>query len=323
MGEIIFACDATNYVSRQSEYRGPERQEYYEGDYEIVPGAHVEVRIERGLACSCPILNLHTRSELPFRRSWAHIRRDRTDVSIIWFVKRGRIAVSDQGGRSVIETGECTLTRSLQPFYMENLLDDESVNEVLHVVVPTHILRTYVPDTVNSGAAFSFRHGDCLAAERTFAMLYEEGKNVDRVVAERLIRAALGALGHGMSNAIRPVPRRSLAERRLEDILDCIQRGLANADLTASSVARSCGISTRYLYHILNSHETCFAEVLWKSRVDRTKTWLSQESMRRASIAEIAYMAGFKSPAHFSRMFKRVTATTPRDFRASSMPQAI
>jgi AraC-like DNA-binding protein len=38
------------------------------------------------------------------------------------------------------------------------------------------------------------------------------------------------------------------------------------------------------------------------------------------SISEIAYAVGFKSPAHFSRMFKRVYARNPSDYRAEAAP---
>lgn len=318
MGDLIFTCDTKNYLARQTEYRGPQRQEYYEGDYQILPGNPVDVRIEKGLACTFPILNLRTRSDLRFRRNWSHIRVDRTDVSILWFVKRGRVTFSDNRMRSVIESGQCTITRSLTPFYMENLVDDESFNEVLHVVAPTHILRSYIPDSVDSGSVFSFRQGDCLAAERTLSMLYEEGNSLDRHVAEDLVRAAFGAVGHCMSKSIHRLPPRTLREQRLSDILDCVERNLSNPDLTATTIAAGCGISTRYLCSILKSHQTSFSDILWNSRVERTKFWLTADDMRTVPIAKIAYMAGFKSPAHFSRMFKRATRQTPRDYRESS-----
>ena len=37
--------------------------------------------------------------------------------------------------------------------------------------------------------------------------------------------------------------------------------------------------------------------------------------MKHLSISQISYMAGFKNPAHFSRMFKETTKLSPRDFR--------
>jgi len=317
MSRVIFACDSENYISRQTEYRGPRGQEYYQGDYQILPGAEIGVRIEKGLECAFPIFNLRTSSELRFRRSWTHIRRDRTDLTIIWFVKRGRVAISNHSGRRLIESGECTITRSLQPFLIENLVDDESVHEALHVVVPSHILRSYIPDVVDSGAAFSFRQGDCHVAERVISTLFKEGDLTDRHAAEELLRASFGALGHSMS--IHAKHPHTLAEKRLNDILDCTQRHLSNPDLTAASVASKCGISMRYLSAILKSHDACFSERLWTSRIERSKAWLKSDTMQDVPIRKIADMAGFKSSAHFCRKFKRVTNMSPGDFRESSV----
>lgn len=318
MGDLIFACNRDNYQARQKEFRGPRRQEYYEGEYLILPGNDVDVRIEKMLDCIYPVFNLRTRTATIFKRSWSHIQRDKTDVAIIWFVKHGRVTISDSSGTQFIEPGECAITRSLQPFHMENLVDDHSLNEVLHVIVPTHVLRSYIPDAVCSGTAFSFRDGNCHVAARTFAMLCEQGAHVDRPVAEEMMRAAFMALGHGMSTSLQLRAPRTLGERRLHDILACIETHLSNPELAAATVARRCGISDRYLYSIFKSQQTSFMRVLWNRRLEKTKTWLTAKDMSHLPIAKIAYMAGFKSPAHFSRMFKRVMKIAPQDFRAQS-----
>lgn len=315
MRDVILACDSNNYVTRQAAYRGPLGQEYYEGDYQILAAGNVEVRIEKCASCAFPIMNLWACCELRFRRGWNHIRSDNTDLSIVWFVKRGRIAVSDHAGRHLVESGECTITRSLQPFYIENLLDEESVHEALHVVVPTHVIRSYIPDSVNVGTAFSFRQGNCLAAERILTLLYEAGQSIDRSVADQLERAALSAVGHSMTQSTQVTAPPTLGELRFHHVLDCIQTQLTNPTLTASMVAHACGISTRYLCYLMQLHDTSFSEVLWKSRIERAKNWLLADNMRHVSVARIAYMAGFKSPATFSRMFKRATKLAPRDYR--------
>jgi AraC family transcriptional activator of tynA and feaB len=321
MGEIVFAVNARNYVSPATQYRGPREQEYFEGDLQISPGPHVEVCIEKSLACTLPILNFRTHSEIRFRRSLTHIRHDKTDVSVLCFVKRGCVVISGhKGGRSLVESGECTIVRSLQSFLCQHLPDNESVSESLHIVVPTHILRSYVPDSVGSGDVVSFLHGECRVAEQTLNILYQEGESVHRDVAEALARGALAAVGYCMSKSIRQSAPLTLGERRLNDILACIQRDLSNPDLTPAAVASHCGISTRYLCYILRSHQTHFSELLLKSRLEHTKIWLAAEKMRHVSVAQIAYMAGFKSPAHFSRAFKCMMGMPPRDFRESSIP---
>jgi AraC-like DNA-binding protein len=121
-----------------------------------------------------------------------------------------------------------------------------------------------------------------------------------------------------MSQSVHARPPRTLAEKRLGDILDCTERHLSNPDLNVAAVARACGISSRYLCAILKAHDIRFSEVLWKSRLEHTKVWLKSDNMRHVSITKIAYMAGFKSAAHFSRMFKQVMSVTPGEFRQAA-----
>jgi hypothetical protein len=116
MGDVIFACDKDNYQARQTEFRGPKHQEYYDGDYLILPGKDVDVRIEKGLECAYPILKLRTCTDTIFERNWSHIQRDKTDVTILWFVNRGYITISDCNGTNSIEAGECRSRAPCSPF---------------------------------------------------------------------------------------------------------------------------------------------------------------------------------------------------------------
>jgi len=49
VSELIFACEDAGQLNRQLGYRRVSRKEYYEGDYQILPGGDVSVRIEKGL----------------------------------------------------------------------------------------------------------------------------------------------------------------------------------------------------------------------------------------------------------------------------------
>ena len=59
-----------------------------------------------------------------------------------------------------------------------------------------------------------------------------------------------------------------------------------------------------------------------QQRLEKARNWLSASDPRDISISEIAYGVGFKSPAHFSRMFKRVFKVNPREFRGECTEHA-
>ena len=90
MTETLFALDEHNYRNCQSCFRGNNNREYYLGDFSIEAGSGIEVRAEKKAAGCCSIIRLQSNTRLFFRRSWSHIREDSTDVTVLWFVKRGK-----------------------------------------------------------------------------------------------------------------------------------------------------------------------------------------------------------------------------------------
>jgi AraC family transcriptional activator of tynA and feaB len=149
-------------------------------------------------------------------------------------------------------------------------------------------------------------------------MLCFEGDRLSRRAADPLAEAFLECVSDSVvdqiEGAARPV---SLVDRRFADIRECIQKYVTSADLTSEWVARYCGISPRYLCYVLKANGTCFSELLWNERLPRARDWLACDAFRQYPIHKIACMAGFKSAAHFSRMFKSAYGMSPKEYRAS------
>ena len=165
MAETLFAFDEHNYQDCQSRFRGDKDQEYYLGDYSIEAGSVIDVRADRKAVGPNSIIRLRSRTRLFFRRTWAHIREDATDVTVLWFVKRGRLCVSNQHGSKVAQAGDFVVTRSMTPFFIECQTDEEQVHEVLHMTVPTHVLRGYISDEVATGFSVSAERREFAIAE--------------------------------------------------------------------------------------------------------------------------------------------------------------
>jgi AraC-like DNA-binding protein len=209
------------------------------------------------------------------------------------------------------------ISHSLQPFRLDCFADEDSHHELLHMVAPTHLIRPHIPDYVQPGTMFSTDHGDSRLALRTIELLYEEGAFITTKAADRLAREAICTLGEVLGTGAAESPR-SAGDKRYVDIVTFIQRHLGNPDLSAAMVAREFKISSRYLSYILKAHGTGFSDLLWATRLERAQAWLASATMQHLSISQISYMAGFKNPTHFSRLFKSTTKLTPRDFREMS-----
>lgn len=321
MAETLFSFDKRNFRECQQMFRGIREQEYYRGDFRIEDASTIDVRSERKGVGAISIIKQRSATNLSFRRTRQHIREDATDLAILWFVKHGELVFSNQCGNKTARPGDFIITRSMSPFFMECRTDGDGIHEVLHVTVPTHILRSHIQQDFSTGLFMAMERCELAIAETILTDVFEDvgelghgGLGEDS--ARLLVDTALGLIGNAVRASQAPQPaRQSIADRRLEEVLRFIEVHLSDPQLSTAMVAKGCGISPRYLSFLLRLRETSFSELVWEQRLAKAKAWLSSSDPRDISISEIAYGVGFKSPAHFSRMFKRVFGANPREYR--------
>ncbi|MFA5938900.1 MAG: AraC family transcriptional regulator [Sinimarinibacterium sp.] len=321
--ETLFVFDKRNYQDCQNAFRGPRNCEYYTGDYSIGPGSVIDVRADRKGVGSCSIIRLRSRTQLFFRRSWTHIREDGTDVAVLCFVKRGRVCVSHPCGESVATAGDFIITKSVTPFSVESQPGDDGVCDLLHLTVPMHMLRRVLGEDVKTGFCVPASGRKFAIVERILADLFEDAGEIKEAVAQLLVETALSVLSDAIKDHESCAPeRQTLADKRLHDALRFIETHLTDPKLSVVTVAKGCGISPRYLSLLLKQYGTSFSTMVWDKRLKTAGEWLSTSKPGDASISEIAYRVGFKSPAHFSRMFKREFRVSPRQYRTLAAPTA-
>ncbi|RYE60910.1 MAG: AraC family transcriptional regulator [Hyphomicrobiales bacterium] len=318
MGETLFSINRHNFRDCQSRYRGEQDQEYYSGDFWIEDASQINVRSERTAIGAISIILQRSATNLFFRRTRKHIREDATDLSILWFVKHGQIVVSNQLGTTVITPGEFAVSRSISPFLMECRVDNDDVHEVLHVTIPTHMLRDYAL-LGDDALTVLPRQAELAIAENILTDLFEGAEALDPNSSSTLTDAALKLIGTAIETQVDRPHRQTITELRQEAVLRFIDLHLSNPMLSTAMVSNGCGISIRYLSWLLRSKGTSFSKLVWTQRLEKARRLLGNGGMEVQSIAEICYSLGFKSSAHFSRMFKRTYKTSPRDYRANSL----
>lgn len=317
MTEKLFSFDERNYQDCQTGFRGENNQEYYLGEYTIEAGSTISVQADKKAVGACSIIRLRSGSRMFFRRSWAHIREDATDVTVLWFVKRGSLSISHQSGQSLAKAGDFAVTKSMTPFTMECRVDEHSKLDVLHVVVPTHILRRFLSGEINSGYTVAAGGREFVVAEHILMDVFDDGDELTTDIEQMLLDSALAVLSEGLKGQENSLQeRQSLSEKRLQDVLRFVEIHLSDPKLNAAMVAEACGISQRYLSHLVRQHGTSFSALVWDWRLKTAHEWLSNTKPNDISIAAIAFRIGFKSPAHFSRLFKRAYNMSPREYRA-------
>lgn len=265
---------------------------------------------------SFPIGKVTARSKFVFRRSWDHIRDNKENVVVFRYIKRGGMSVSQMGKTCELKSGDFLFLRSNTPMRYESLPGIHEPLEFIFVIFPLEVVHRYFPNGVPMCTRIATPADRQIATPQILSMLFEVGESADRSVIDSLAAALLKEASLlADQQGVNVEARQSIGEKRIDDIISYISVHLANPELSLSMVAEGCKISPRYLCHLLKEHKTTFSQLLWTGRLNESKKWLLNLDKRHYGISEIAYMTGYKSVAHFSRMFRERFGCSPREFR--------
>lgn len=295
------------------------RHDYYDCDLESLSADRkVDVSVRRGMTSPYQVSLTSARRRYAFWRSWEHMKHNKENIVILRYVRSGAFALTQCGVTMTVCAGQFCFSKSNVPFRWESQSDGMSLSEFYSVLLPVDLVHRYFVSGVpmkNSLAAQADRR---LAMPTIFPLLVDQGQYLDHGVASMLVDTVLREAQQMAADADAEIDtRKHICEKRTEDILSYISLHLSNPDICASTVAKACGISQRYLCYLLKLKGTPFSELLWEERLKRTKEWLLVLDTRHYTISEIAYMNGFKTAAHFSRLFKNYWGCSPREYRKS------
>jgi AraC-like DNA-binding protein len=125
--------------------------------------------------------------------------------------------------------------------------------------------------------------------------------------------AALALTPHG---AVGESGLSAVVAARLAAALDQIAASFQDPELSVATVARSQGISPRYLQRLLETSGTPFTPRLTELRLQRAFALLGEPGPGR--ISDIALEAGFSDISHFNRLFRARFGDTPGGVRAQA-----
>jgi AraC-like DNA-binding protein len=175
-----------------------------------------------------------------------------------------------------------------------------------------------------------------IAHPEAITLLPMSGKSGAGRVASRFIQDVWHGLEEGMStesagrlcrplldviaNAYAEVPAAHVEASSMSGALrvqirSFIEEHLGEQDLGPATIATAFGISTRYVHSLFATDRHSVSEYIQQRRLEAAARVLTDPLHPPKSIAAVAFAHGFKSHAHFSRMFHEHYGTTPREFR--------
>ena len=300
------------------------RHEFYDSDLNLEKeNDELYIANRRASAGHFPIgqHEIHGHGRTIVRRSWKQIRDSSTDVYLIWLPIHGSVFIDQNGRHEIIDEGNIAISYSNTPFRIECRTNAQNVHSSLQAVVPAHLLSRALPHPKRiCGTPFKAAAGAPNMARKILLSLFEEADYLSRDLAVSFFSAAVDAVAEAVrtseNGVVEPL---GLREERLKRLLDYLELHSSDPDLTAFKVAKGCGISARYVHYLLKSGNRSFHDSVWERRLERAYTQLTDKSLSRRSIAEIAYGVGFKSSAHFSRSFRKRFGASPREIRQKAL----
>jgi AraC family transcriptional regulator, positive regulator of tynA and feaB len=294
------------------------RREFYSGDLGGCPRDFSGVVFEKALQQPISLTHLISRAPLSYRRTVRHIRLNRVGFRVIWFVKQGSLKIRRAEGDCIIKANELGMIDSNSPFFASLQTEQDPTHESYQAIVPPDLFVAHLHEAQRLNSSYSLSSPEGRIARRLLDVIVDEGERLAGHTATLVVASLLEAVGDMVRAQCSVLPEhQGLADRRLQDIKSYILLNITDPELRYEKVAACCGISPRYLSYVLKANNTTFSDLLWKNRLPKARERLVDPSTRKYPINQIAYMCGFKSAAHFSRMFKSNYGCTPRQYRVT------
>jgi AraC-like DNA-binding protein/mannose-6-phosphate isomerase-like protein (cupin superfamily) len=317
--QILYTYSGRDLAESRRTLANMVHSEFTDGDVEIeAPAGEVRSFIRKGLKQPITFMRSINGTGISFRRCWHHIHSRKAAVRLLYFIYQGELQVVNSAGSYTVKPGRCALINADEPFYTRSPVGDRGSFECALAVVPEHLILSHMPWAKALNTSFEVGPAHRQVVSGLLNLLCFEADHMSRRTAEPLAEAFLHSISDSVGEQIASAaPSSSLVDKRFGDIRACIQKYVTCADLTCDRVAAYCGISPRYLCYVLKANDTSFSELLWSQRLPKARDWLVVDSFQRYPIHKIASMAGFKSAAHFSRMFKSAYNVSPKEYRAN------
>ena len=103
----------------------------------------------------------------------------------------------------------------------------------------------------------------------------------------------------------------------IADALEIINLELSNHELSPMFVAKRMGISKSYLYLLFKDAGISVNQVIIDRRLEKSRSDLSNVSLRKMSVTDIAFNAGFRDLSHFCHRFKARYGISPGKSRTT------
>lgn len=258
-------------------------------------------------------------SQLKVIRPEKYIQDPEEDFYKINFQLKGDASVSQSGRTAELKPGMWTIYDNTRPYELQMHSD---YRQLLFVVprsqllnrLPTIDLFLAQPMHSNTGMGrllFQFIEG---ALQESEQINTESQTHTVQMMFDLLMLGLANSNPHQDQSAV-PLS----ASHRMVQLRQFIASHLHNPDLSADMLASNLFLSKRYIQQLFANENTTVNQTIWQMRLERCQKDLEDPRLANRPIQDIALAWGFRNGAHFSRLFKQFTGSTPSAYRSQAL----
>ena len=242
---------------------------------------------------------------------------DGTESSaLLFFVKTGRILVSQDKRSAIIGPGDAVTVVADRPY----MIQIEGPHEASAIRLPRILLgasSTLDRVTVRSLAEaedvskFLFDFASRLCDRPATMDAHLVGRLTQTFAA--LLSATYDVVS-GVHESIMPTAGKRATLNRVKAYVDL---HVTDANISVRTVSDRLGLSERYLNKLFEIEDTSLSRYIWDQRLDRAALALAKLPSLSDPVKAVAFTHGFRNLSHFSTAFRKRFQQTPTQYQAS------
>lgn len=244
------------------------------------------------------------------------IGRRPSEAYFLNLVTSGSGTVIQDGREAVVHSGQFVLVDSDRPFTLGFESDFSQFCLVLPKALIDPLLAAPQACTARPVDGGSLAGSVVTAAVQTMGMQRApHPARETRMVVEHVIALVALAVSEAAAE-----PAYSSGQRLAQLIIDEIERGYTDPDLTPQLIAARISISVSYLVKLLARQGTSFRHLLLARRLDHAWERLDPHlwAADPVTITHVAHECGFRDSSHFARTFRARFGVTASERRAGA-----
>ncbi|WP_290873948.1 transcriptional regulator FeaR [Aquabacterium sp.] len=252
-------------------------------------------------------------------RSPRGIARSGERCFIVSVQVKGRGLIAQDGREALLEPGDFAIYDSARPY---TLSFSEAFEERCLKVHEGRLRELFKGADQVTATKVSRSSGVGRLLAQTMGAACQQADRLEGVASGAVSDAILSLLAGGLStlSASLPAAPSALESYHLGRIRAFIAQNLGDGDLTVDRIAAHVGLSVAHVYRLFKSQTLSPSEYLWSERLARCRQDLSDPTLRRQSVSQIAFRWGFNDASHFSRAFRQHHGMSPLAWRRQALP---